>query len=81
MTVYFLILSLGVGISCNVIDQEPLDAVSNEQLFVRPSDAEAAIISVYRQLAELGINCVVFPNLLPQNPGYWFTLIPFQYKA
>lgn len=65
--IYLLILSLGIGISCNVIDQEPLDAVSNEQLFVRPSDAEAAIIGVYRQLAELGFNYVVFPELPTKN--------------
>ncbi|MCC5936821.1 MAG: RagB/SusD family nutrient uptake outer membrane protein [Lunatimonas sp.] len=65
--IYQLILFLVVGVSCNVIDQEPLDAVSNEQLFVRPSDAEAAIIGVYRQLAELGFNYVVFPELPTKN--------------
>jgi len=53
--------------SCDVINQEPLDSVSNEQLFVRPSDADAAIIGVYRQLADLGLNYVVFPELPTKN--------------
>lgn len=53
--------------SCDVINQEPLDSVSNEQLFVRPSDADAAIIGVYRQLADLGLNYIVFPELPTKN--------------
>ncbi|HSI75974.1 MAG TPA: RagB/SusD family nutrient uptake outer membrane protein [Lunatimonas sp.] len=53
--------------SCDVINQEPLDSVSNAQLCVRPSDADAAIIGVYRQLADLGLNYVVFPELPTKN--------------
>lgn len=66
-TIYQLLIVLTLGAACNVIDQEPLDAVSNEQLFVRPSDAEAAIIGAYRQLAEMGFNYVVFPELPTKN--------------
>ncbi|EON77464.1 hypothetical protein ADIS_1994 [Lunatimonas lonarensis] len=65
--VYQLLIIFALGWACNVVDQEPLDAVSNEQLFVRPSDADAAIIGAYRQLAELGFNYVVFPELPTKN--------------
>lgn len=57
---------LGVH-SCNVIDQEPLDAVSNEQLFTRPSDAEAAIIGVYRQLTAMALYYVMYADLPTKN--------------
>lgn len=53
--------------SCDVIDQEPIDAVSSQELFTRPSDANAAIIGVYRNLANLGFNYVVFPELPTKN--------------
>lgn len=62
------IVSLVIGIhSCNVIDQEPLDAVSNEQLFTRPSDAEAAIIGVYRQLTAMAFYYVMYADLPTKN--------------
>ncbi|MEJ7693345.1 RagB/SusD family nutrient uptake outer membrane protein, partial [Daejeonella sp.] len=53
--------------SCDVIDQEPIDSVSTQELFVRPSDAEAAIIGTYRNLANTGLNYVVFAELPTKN--------------
>lgn len=55
------------GKTCNVIDQEPLDAVSNEQLFTKPSDAEAAIIGVYRQLTSMAFYYVMYADLPTKN--------------
>jgi hypothetical protein len=53
--------------SCDVIEQEPIDAVSTQELFVRPSDAEAAIVGSYRNLAVTGLNYVVFAELPTKN--------------
>lgn len=53
--------------SCDVIEQEPIDSVSTQELFVRPSDAEAAIVGTYRNLANTGLNYVVFAELPTKN--------------
>ncbi|MES3018267.1 MAG: RagB/SusD family nutrient uptake outer membrane protein [Bacteroidota bacterium] len=53
--------------SCDVTEQEPIDAVSTQELFVRPSDAEAAIVGTYRHLANTGLNYIVFAELPTKN--------------
>jgi len=50
-----------------VIEQEPIDSVSTQELFVRPSDADAAIVGTYRALANTGLNYVVFAELPTKN--------------
>src|SRR5688572_17135038 len=66
ITIFIVSMIIGIH-SCNVIDQEPLDAVSNEQLFTRPSDAEAAIIGVYRQLTTMAFYYVMYADLPTKN--------------
>lgn len=62
--ILFLFLSLT---SCDVIEQEPIDAVSTQVLFTRESDAQAAIIGAYRHLANLGPNYIFFAELPTKN--------------
>lgn len=52
---------------CNVIDQEPVDAVSNQRLFTRGSDAEPAIIGAYEAVARLGQNYVLMAEIPTKN--------------
>ena len=64
----YLIVFLYLAVSsCNVIEQEPIDAVSTQALFTRPSDADAAIIGTYRHLANLGPNYIYFAELPTKN--------------
>lgn len=63
--IYLSVFTL--GLSCNVIDQEPVDAVSNQSLFTRPSDAEGAIIGAYRQEATIGQNYILMAELPTKN--------------
>lgn len=53
--------------ACNVIDQEPVDAVSNQRLFTRASDAEPAIIGAYEAVARLGQNYVLMAEIPTKN--------------
>jgi len=53
--------------SCNVIDQDPIDSVSNEQLFKKGSDANAAIIGAYRSVLDFGSNYTIMPELPTKN--------------
>lgn len=62
--ILFLFLSLS---SCDVIEQEPIDAVSTQVLFTRESDAQAAIIGTYRRMANLGPNYIFFAELPTKN--------------
>lgn len=62
--IFFLYLTVA---SCDVIEQEPIDSVSTQALFVRESDATAAIIGTYRHLANLGSNYIYFAELSTKN--------------
>src|SRR5690606_32851212 len=53
--------------ACNVIDQEPIDSVSNQQLFTRGADAQAAIIGAYRAVLDNGVNYMVMAELPTKN--------------
>ena len=59
-----VLLSLG---ACDVIDQEPIDAVSNEQLFTKGADAQAAIIGAYKGVLDNGFNYMVMAELPTKN--------------
>ncbi len=59
-----VLLSLG---ACDVIDQEPVDAVSNEQLFTKGADAQAAIIGAYKGVLDNGFNYMVMAELPTKN--------------
>lgn len=63
--IYFLLLIL-FG-SCNVIDQEPIDSISNEQLFLKRSDAVGAIMGAYNAMLKTGVNYVLMPELPTKN--------------
>jgi hypothetical protein len=63
--VYLIIFC--TGFSCNVLDQEPMDAVSNERLFQKGGDAEVAIIGAYRAAAALGQNYLLMAELPTKN--------------
>lgn len=62
--IFFLYLTVS---SCDVIEQEPIDSVSTQALFVRESDANAAIIGTYRHLANSGPNYIYFAELPTKN--------------
>lgn len=62
--IFFLYLTVA---SCDVIEQEPIDSVSTQALFVRESDATAAIIGTYRHLANSGPNYIYFAELPTKN--------------
>lgn len=53
--------------SCDVIDQNPIDSVSNEQLFKKGSDANAAIVGAYRAVLDFGNNYTLMPELSTKN--------------
>lgn len=53
--------------ACNVIDQEPIDSVSNQQLFTKGADAQAAIIGAYRAVLDNGVNYMVMAELPTKN--------------
>lgn len=65
--IFFLLCIYLTVASCDVTEQEPIDAVSTQELFVRPSDAEAAIAGTYRHLANTGLNYIVFAELPTKN--------------
>lgn len=65
--IYICFLIACLAISCNVIDQEPINAVSNQRLFQRASDAEAAIIGAYEAVARLGQNYVLMAEIPTKN--------------
>ncbi|GAA4433620.1 RagB/SusD family nutrient uptake outer membrane protein [Ravibacter arvi] len=59
-------IALWVG-ACDVIDQEPVDSVSNEQLFTKGADAQAAIIGAYKGVLDNGFNYMVMAELPTKN--------------
>ena len=63
--IYFTLL-IFAG-SCNIIDQEPIDSVSNEQLFQKRSDAVGAIMGAYNAMLSAGLNYVIMPELPTNN--------------
>ena len=63
---YLIVLALITG-ACNVIDQEPIDSVSNQQLFTKGADAQAAIIGAYKGVLDNGVNYTVMPELPTKN--------------
>jgi hypothetical protein len=65
--IYFILFLFLTLSSCDVIEQEPIDAVSAQVLFTRESDAQAAIIGTYRHLANLGPNYIFFAELPTKN--------------
>ena len=64
--IYVIGITLLLG-ACDVIDQEPIDSVSNEQLFTKGTDAQAAIIGVYKGLLDNGFNYMVMAELPTKN--------------
>ncbi len=63
--IYFLLLIL-IG-SCNVIEQEPIDSISNEQLFLKRSDAVGAIMGAYNATLSAGVNYILMAELPTKN--------------
>lgn len=53
--------------ACDVIDQNPIDSVSNEQLFKKGTDATAAIVGAYKSVLDFGSNYVLMPELPSKN--------------
>ncbi|WP_149241904.1 RagB/SusD family nutrient uptake outer membrane protein [Dyadobacter sp. 32] len=65
---YFYLAGIALFLgACNVIDQEPIDAVSNEQLFTKGTDAQAAIIGAYKGVLDNGFNYMVMAELPTKN--------------
>lgn len=65
---YLYIIGLAiVTTACNVIDQEPIDSVSNQQLFTKGADAQAAIIGAYKGVLDNGFNYMVMAELPTKN--------------
>ncbi|RZS98288.1 RagB/SusD family nutrient uptake outer membrane protein [Cecembia calidifontis] len=62
-----LICFIFLAQACNILDQEPIDAVSNQRLFTRGSDAEPAIIGAYEAAARLGQNYVLMAEIPTKN--------------
>lgn len=62
-----LILLLLSFQACNIIDQEPVNEVSNQRLFTRGSDAEPAIIGAYEAVARLAQNYVLMAEIPTKN--------------
>lgn len=55
--------------SCDVLDQEPVNAISNDYLFSNPSDADAAIMGAYSALLGKGYVGGRFTALLEVPTG------------
>ena len=65
---YFYLAGIALFLgACNVIDQEPIDSVSNEQLFTKGTDAQAAIIGAYKGVLDNGFNYMVMAELPTKN--------------
>ncbi len=65
-----LLFIVFAGVSCDVLEQEPISQIASENFFRTSTDAEAAIIACYQSLRIPYSNNLIIPNIVLADEGF-----------